>query len=288
MFKNGYYFGFFIVFFSHSISASLLRVTTEELKEALSEGEVIVLDVRDKNDYDVGHIKNAISFPVSLTFYKKEINGKIQKPQLMQKYLKERGIDAKSKVILYDNGEIVNAARVFWTLEVYGLTNIKIFDRGYKHWINEALATSQLEPEIKQSKYIVRINHKRLASKFVTQLAIYNKNKVVIDARSEQAYLGKTSVAKRFGHIPNAVSVPFEGNIIQGSGHQGLKPIKELKSLYANIPNDKKVIIYCKIGLVSATNYFALRELGYDVANYDASWREWGNDDSLPIEKIAK
>lgn len=92
-------------------------------------------------------------------------------------------------------------------------------------------------------------------------------------------------MAKRFGHIPNAISIPVESNIIQNADQSGLKSIKELKSLYKGIPEDKKVIIYCKIGLVSSTNYFALRELGYDVANYDASWREWGNDDSLPIEK---
>ena len=33
----------------------------------------------------------------------------------------------------------------------------------------------------------------------------------------------------------------------------------------------------------ATTNYFALRELGFDVAAYDASWREWGNDYNLPI-----
>jgi thiosulfate/3-mercaptopyruvate sulfurtransferase len=188
-------------------------------------------------------------------------------------------------VIIYDEGGIVDAARVFWTLEVYGLTQVQILDRGYKYWRSKNFLTSQETPRIKPSQYIATINHKRLASKFATQLATQNKNKVVIDARSVPAYLGKTSVAKRFGHIPSAISVPFEQNITQNSEFAGLKPLNELKSLYADIPVGKRVIIYCKIGRVSSTNYFALRELGYDVANYDASWREWGNDESLPIEK---
>ena len=285
MFKLVFYISLFLNFYSHTISASPLRTSAEELNKLTLSDDIVILDSRNKNDYELGHIKNAINFPVSLTFYNKEINGKIQKPQVMQKYLKERGIDAESKIIIYDNGEIINAARVFWALEVYGLTQLQILDRGYKYWVDKNFVTSQLTPELKPSQYIARINHKRLASKFVTQLASYNKNKVIIDARSHSAYLGKTSVAKRFGHIPNAISVPFEGNIIQNSEMTGLKPISELKSLYAGVPVDKKVVIYCKIGLVSSTNYFALRELGYDVANYDASWREWGNDDSLPIEK---
>jgi len=31
--------------------------------------------------------------------------------------------------------------------------------------------------------------------------------------------------------------------------------------------------------------YLALRLLGYDVTNYDRSWREWRSDDDLPVEK---
>jgi len=271
--------------YSHSISASSLRISAEELSTLNSSEEIVLLDVRNKNDYEVGHIKNAISFPVALTYYDKKVNGKIQKPQLMQKYLKERGIDTQSRIIIYDEGGIVSAARVFWALEVYGLTKVQILDRGYKYWRYKNLETSQIIPKIKPSQYIVKINHKRLASKFATQLATHNKNKVVIDARSLPAYQGKVSVAKRFGHIPSAISVPFEENIIENSEFESLKPLSELQDLYADVPTGKKVIIYCKIGLVSTTNYFALRELGYDVANYDASWREWGNDDSLPIEK---
>ena len=285
MLKSLSFIAFVLSLYSHSVSASSLRVSAEELSALSSSDEVIILDVRNKNDYDVGHIKNAISFPVALTYYAKKINGKIQKPQLMQKYLKERGIDTQSKIVIYDEGGIISAARVFWALEVYGLTKVQILDRGYKYWRSENLETSQVVPKIKPSQYIATINHKRLASKFATQLAIHNKNKIVIDARSLPAYQGKVSVAKRFGHIPSAISVPFEKNIVKDSDFEGLKPIAELQDLYADIPAGKKVIIYCKIGLVSTTNYFALRELGYDVANYDASWREWGNDDTLPIEK---
>jgi len=274
-----------LVIYSHSISASSLRVSAEELLAVSAGEELVILDVRNKNDYEIGHIENAISFPVALTYYDKKVNGKIQKPQIMQKYLKERGIDTRSRIVLYDEGGLVSAARVFWALEVYGLTQVQILDRGYKYWRHKNLATSQNIPKRKPSQYIAKINHKRLASKFATQLAINNKNKVVIDARSLPAYQGKVSVAKRFGHIPGAISVPFEENIVENSEFESLKPISELQDLYADIPADKKVIIYCKIGLVSTTNYFALRELGYDVANYDASWREWGNDESLPIEK---
>lgn len=265
--------------------AADLRVTAEELNRINGVENVVILDARNKNDYDIDHIKNAISFPVELTYLNLQENGKIQQPIMMQKYLVERGLDTNSKVIIYDEGNMIDSARLFWALEVYGLKHVRILDQGYKFWSSKKFPLSQEVPKIKPSKYIATIKHNRLASKFTTQLAINNKNKVVIDARSVPAYLGKTSVAKRFGHIPGALSVPFSHNIVQNEGFSGLKPIGELKKLYSNIPVGKKVIIYCKVGRVSSTNYFALRELGHDVANYDASWREWGNDESLPIEK---
>ena len=274
-----------LTFLSANSHAQKLRMTPEELKNRLDTPALIILDARNKNDYDVTHIKNAISFPVELSYANRKINGKIQTPDKMQQYLRERGIDTHSNVVIYDNGQLIDSARLFWTLEVYGLTHVKILDHGFNYWLNKNYPISQEVPTIKTSNYIATINHQRLSSKFTTQLAIHNKNKLVIDARSFEAYKGKTSVAKRFGHIPTAINVPFNDNLILDTNYTALKPIKQLKKLYSAIPHNKKIIIYCKIGRVSSTNYFALRELGHDVSNYDASWREWGNDDSLPIEK---
>ena len=61
-----------------------------------------------------------------------------------------------------------------------------------------------------------------------------------------------------------------------------------LKEIYKNVDKSKKIVLYCAIGRIAATNYFALRELDYDVSNYDASWKEWGNDSSLPITNPSK
>jgi len=276
---------FLLSIISTNTYSETLRISPEQLNKQINDKQLIILDVRSKNDYDVGHIKNAINFPVHLTYSNLKTNGQIQQPVQMQKYLRKAGINLKSNVIVYDGGQLVDAARVFWSLEVYGLKNVKVLDHGFNYWLDKNLPTSQETPKVKESQYVSTINNQRLSSKFATQLALNNSKKLIIDARSLSAYKGETSVAKRFGHIPSAINVPFFHNISKDSGFQSLKPITELKKLYSDIPLGKKVIIYCKIGRVSSTNYFALRELGHDVSNYDASWREWGNDDNLPVEK---
>jgi len=280
-----YFIVFILPLWTSAIAAESLRISPEELAKQLDTDNLIILDARSVNDYDVTHIKNAISFPVQITYANQKVNGQIQEPIKIQKYFRERGIKADSNVAIYDGGQLVDAARLFWTLEVYGIKNVKILDHGFNYWLDKKLPVTQKQYKITPSEYVATINHKRLSSKFTTQLAIHNKNKIIIDARSHEAYKGKTSVAKRFGHIPSAINVPFNTNLSKDDDFATLKPIEELKKLYSNIPTDKKVVIYCKIGRVSSTNYFALRELGHDVSNYDASWREWGNDETLPIEK---
>jgi len=276
---------FFFIVINHSLFAQpqSLRISPETLKQQLN--QFVVLDARSEELFNQGHIEGAINFPINSTYHNNKINGKISQPINIQKNFRLRGLAKDSKVIVYDDGALADAARLFWVLEVYGLTQVKVLDHGYDDWSNKNYPISLDKTIPKPSQYITTINHKRLASKFTTQIASHNSNQIIIDARSISDYIGKTSTAKRFGHIPTAINIPFSLHISKQDGINQLKSTAELRDLYSQIPKDKKVILYCSIGRISSTNYLALRELGHDVANYDASWNEWANDFNLPIEK---
>lgn len=262
-----------------------LRVETEWLKDNLGMEKLVILDVRLMADYEIEHIPGAISFPDHLTYQQKSVGGRIVEPDIIQGLLRERGVDKENIVIVYDDGKLIDAARVFWALEVYGLKNVKVLNKGYAGWVKRNYPVTDKVEKVNASQYVPVVDHRRIASKFSTQLASVNPMHTVIDARPTTAYRGETSSAKRFGHIPRAINIPVHSNIASSDDGQSLKGPNELESLYDEIPRDGKVILYCEVGKASATNYLALRELGYDVANYDASWREWGNDFNLPIEK---
>jgi thiosulfate/3-mercaptopyruvate sulfurtransferase len=54
---------------------------------------------------------------------------------------------------------------------------------------------------------------------------------------------------------------------------------------HAGVSPDKRVITYCQAGVRAAHLAFVLALLGYpDVAVYDGSWDEWGNDPHTPVE----
>lgn len=212
-----------------------------------------------------------------------QVNGKLTDPFRMQKIVQNLGLNADDKLVIYDDGSFFDAARLFWALEVYGFKDVKLLNAGYKQWSNKNFETSTQTPTVTKSDYVTIIDNNRLATKFSTQIATKNPNQVIIDARPDKAYQGEVSSAKRFGHIPEAINIPASHNIDTDNQGSVLKELSDLKDLYKDLDKNKKIILYCAIGKISATNYFALRELGYNVSNYDASWKEWGNDFRLPV-----
>ena len=264
-----------------SLNAESLRIEAEDLVQNINKYKI--LDARSKLTYNEGHIKGALNFPIELTYEHIKNNGKLTNPIKMQKILRKLGLTTTSKVIVYDNGDFFDASRLFWALEVYGFKNVKLLNTGFDNWDISSYPVSKETPVVKESNYISRINNTKLATKFTTQIATKNPNQLIIDARPEKAYKGKVSSAIRFGHIPNAQNYPASHNINYEENSQKLQTISKLKEIYKDIDKSKKIVLYCAVGRIAATNYFALRELNYNVANYDASWKEWGNDNSLPI-----
>src|SRR5207302_1556492 len=73
----------------------------------------------------------------------------------------------------------------------------------------------------------------------------------VVDAREVEEYSGRESHARRAGHIPGAINVPYKG--LLGAGGTFL-PVDELRALLeaSGVDLDREVIAYCNGG-VSAT-----------------------------------
>jgi thiosulfate/3-mercaptopyruvate sulfurtransferase len=264
-----------------SAHAEILRIDPERVHSELGQNPYQLIDARSAADFEQGHIPGAINLPASLTFTDQGKQSRLVSPTRMQALLQERGLDIGMPVVIYDGGKLISSARIFWVLEVYGFKSIRIMSPSFEYWRDKGFPVS-LEPTLVQpSDYVPNIDHQRLANRFQTLLATRHKAKVIIDARDQSDCEGKTSSARRFGHIASAINIPASHHLTKEGG---IKSIEQLKALYADVPKDSQVIAYCNIGLASTSTYFAMRELGIDVANYDASWGEWGNDDSLPIE----
>lgn len=264
-------------------SSQTLRVAPEWVRAHLDQPGLVIIDARSPEDYALGHLPGAVNLSESATYNNRQRNGRIVEPGIMQALLRDLGITRDAPTLVYDDGGLIAAARVFWVLEVYGLRDLRVLDQGLQGWQAKGFPITTAVPKPPRSDYIAEIDPRRIATRFTTQLALSNPAQQIIDARSPEAYQGQVSMARRFGHIPSAINVPLHAHLSETPDGSKLRDLDRLAALYADVPKDRALVLYCDFGRASAVNYIALRELGYQVANYDASWLEWGNDPDLPI-----
>ncbi len=277
----------FVLCSPYALALDSLRIDVRELNSLMSENRVVLLDARPVAEFQKGHLPRARSLPFSSTFENLSQNGRVLSLPKAQALFSETGLGRDDLVVVYDAGNLLHASRLLWTLEVYGHGKVRLLDGGVKAWRMADLPFSQESTQYSPSHYVPSVDPKRLATRLSTLAASRKPTSyVILDARATPHYQGLESDASRFGHIPEAQGIAISENLAEDGIH--LKSRDELVKLYSNIPKGKKVITYCSIGVASSLEYLVMRDLGYDVANYDASWKEWGNDPSLPIEDAAK
>ena len=258
-----------------------LRISVEQLADLMTKTNVFVIDARPADDYKQGHIPNARNLPFKSTFQDLSKSGLVIAAERAKVIFQSIGLNNNDLVVVYDGSNMVQAARVFWTLEMNGHQKVRLLDGGLQAWQANGGKLSQETPPIAISDYRTQTNRKAVKTWFDVDEALNgSKPYILIDARDGDHFSGLKSEAYRSGHIPTARNVPVNQNLT-ADGH--FRSMDELHALYGSIPKNTEVIVYCSKGLASSLEYFVLREQGLNVGNYESSWMEWGNKLNLPI-----
>jgi thiosulfate/3-mercaptopyruvate sulfurtransferase len=255
-----------------------LAVGIAWLKQHAKDANLRIVDARSAADYEKGHIPGAVNLPVADTFDPAQQKNYPDTKEKLEALFSTKGIGNTTRVIAYDNGKETAGPRLFWTLEYLGHTNAAVLDGGVKAWQADGGELSTETPTVQAATFTSKIDPAKMPTKQQCELAIGDKTKVVLDARSPQEYRGEDVRAKFGGHIPGAVNIDWVENFTTGTT---LKDPAALKSLYESkgVTRDKEVIAHCQTGQRSSATYWVLRLLGYPkVGNYAGSWVEWGNE----------
>lgn len=280
-----------------------VTVSTEWLAAHLGDPGVRVVDVRGKvlppgakprylpkrGDYEAAHVPGAVfvDWTRDIVDPSDPVPMQVAAPGPFAAKMSELGIGDDALVVTYDDYDHIFAGRLAWALRYYGHEAVRVLDGGWARWLAEGRPKSSDAPSPAPAVFTARARPALRRTAGEMAAALGRADVVLIDARPADQYTGAVTAAARAGHIPGAINVPYARLVDATTGR--FLPSEHLARVFRDSGVDvdhlpREVIVYCNGGVSCTVPLNALRLLGRDdVAVYDGSWNEWGQDPSLPI-----
>ena len=271
-------------------------VSTQWINDHLNDPKVrlIEADYNPIASYMLDHIPGAV-----LVDWRKELVDSTKRDiiskESFENLLQKAGVNDDTILIVYGDFKNWFASFTFWLCKYYGVHDVRLLNGSRRKWYEENRPVSSDTPYYTRGKFKASDPDKSIRAfmPYVREI-LDTDNKILVDVRSKDEYLGKVSAPSEYsaeygqldGHIPGAVNLPWDWAVNEDGT---FKSADELRNIYESrgITRDKEIITYCRIGERSAYTWFALKYLlGYpNVKSYDGSWLEWSNTIGNPIGK---
>lgn len=273
-------------------------VTAQWLAEHANDADIVILDARmsppgliPKRDiraeFEQGHIPGAVYFDIDeIADHSTELPHMLPSPQEFSERVGQLGVSEQHTLVIYDDGNLFSAPRVWWTFRTFGAKNVRILAGGINGWrqAGYALESGQAKP----TPQVFNVAFNSAAVKNVDEVVavLGNSDVQIIDARPANRFKAQEPEPRpglRLGRIPGSINVPWGSMVENGN----LKSPQALASIFAaqGVDLTKPIITSCGSGVTAAVVALGLAALNApSVSLYDGSWAQWGAFDSLPIE----
>ncbi|MEP7288672.1 MAG: sulfurtransferase [Chloroflexota bacterium] len=276
-------------------------VTTDWLETHLADSDLRVVDIRGHvlpaseptphyfnhyADYQQSHIPGAVfvDWVFEITDPADPRHAPIAPPERFAAVMDRCGIGPDTFVVVYDDANGMFAARLWWALNYYGHHRVAVLDGGWTLWTAENHPVTAEIPNVAPAHFVAQPDPAWRRTGDQVLQALHSDTRL-LDVRSPQEFAGEYARARRTGHIPGAVNVP-RTVLLAADGK--LLPPDQLRQTLAQVGIDdsaQETIIYCNSGVSASFGLLAMKVAGLESGTvYDGSWKDWGNDDSKPIE----
>ena len=207
---------------------------------------VVVVDCDVEVGYNRGHISGAVLVPDNFEKDPDTNRRHLMNADQFKNMCEGLGIGDDTLVITYDNGQSLTAARLWWALNTYGHSDVKVLDGGWRRWVAEGREVSFTRPQTSSStRFTPKSDESMLAKVDELKSACNLEDSIIWDVRSDGEWDGSAGRGnKRDGHIPGAVHLEWF-NVMDRQTHR-FKPPGEIRRILAEhgVTPDKKLYTY--------------------------------------------
>lgn len=273
-----------------TVSTTEGLVSTDNLLSENFENQIILHIANEEGEYERGHIPGALKLDWFTGLTGGDQRGIIEMEDF-EAVARELGIDEDSSVVVYGETHQLFATWAVWVFKIYGHTNIRLLDGGFAKWKAEGRELSVSTPSPEAGNFEAGPADLELRA-FIEDVVLAveddNDGQIIVDNRDYESYSGEAKSGQQFdGHVSSAENLFSFGLFDEAGAYLNAAEIRERYEAIG-VTSDKEIILYCGTGLLASASWFALTQiLGYeDVRNYDGSWAEYGNDDTVPIDTL--
>ena len=269
-------------------------VSTEWLAARLEADDVVVIDAsmhlpdsgRDAAaEFERGHIPGARFLDLASFSDGASVTPKaLPTARQFAERMRDLGVARGTRVVLYDDSAILSAARAWFIFDHCGKRKVAILDGGLAKWRAEGRALEHGMPSHAPRDYPDPELRRDVRSKQDMLMNVQARSAQVVDARDAARFQGAEGSGSQ-GHIPGSLNVPFP-SVLHDDGTY--RSPEEIRSVFerAGVDLERPIVTSCNSGMTACVLAFALGLAGRDdVALYDGSWMEWGDDPDTPKEQ---
>ena len=254
-----------------------------EIKDVGGLSNVLLLDVRDQAAFDADHTDGVVRVPIEVWVdAAKNSETSFADVVFWQQKISDLGVKVKTSAIVFDDGRLTEAARVWFILQYFGATTY-VLNGGWDAVKGSGIANSETQSTT-QGPFIARpeIGKVGLIERADLKDEIGN-GAVIFDARTQVEFDGlDLKNNARGGHLPGA-RLLSHSDLLDG---KRLKPAATLHRLIddAGFQPGDHIVTHCDGGGRAALAAVAVVRAGYpDIRVYYSSFSDWAKDESCPI-----
>lgn len=206
-------------------------------------------------------------------------------PEALARAFADKGVGENCDVVLYCDGDIWWATRVWWLLRAIGFDRAAVLDGGLKKWMAEGRPLETKPRSYAPATLTPRPRPELFVDKQGVLAALADRDSAVVNCLRPEQHDGTSPIHYgRPGHITGSVSVPAMALF---NADNTFRSPAELAAIFDSrgVAPGKRIVAYCGGGIAATGDAFALTALlgRNDVTVYDNSLQEWAADPALPM-----